>query len=163
MQICGMTVTQYRPGSGSSYPLYTYLLLFFQVFLSAISGVYNQSLYKNYGVSLHAANMFLYGSGAGINMMLHTVIRLLKADEPSLFSGYGSLEAKMLILNNVFVGLAITAVYKCKLLPLLWLAKQYSILIFYSRVIRRGCGDQMFCNSSVNRSIALHLACLLQC
>ncbi len=119
MQICGITVTQYRPGSGSSYPLYTYLLLFFQVFLSAISGVYNQNLYKSHGVSLHAANMMLYGSGAAINLMLHGIIRMLKADEPSLFSGYGSLEAKMVIISNVFVGLTITAVYKCMMLDLL--------------------------------------------
>lgn len=62
--------------------------------------------------------MILYASGAGINLMLHGVIRTLKADEPSLFSGYGSLEAKMVILSNVFVGLAITAVYKCMFLPL---------------------------------------------
>lgn len=117
MQICGILVTQYRPGSGSSYPLYTYLLLVFQVFLSAASSVYNQSLYKTDNVSLHAANMLLYGSGAGINLMLHTVIRTLKADEPGLFSGYGSLEAKMLIFSNVFVGLAMTAVYKCMLHP----------------------------------------------
>ena len=117
VQICGIVVTQYRPGTGSSYPIYTYCLLFFQVFLSATSGVYNQSLCKSQNVSLHAGNMTLYAAGSAINFILHLVIRTLKADTPSFFSGYESFGAKMVIASNVLVGLAITAVYRCVSIP----------------------------------------------
>ncbi|KAL3426432.1 UDP-galactose transporter [Phlyctema vagabunda] len=112
IQICGLMVTQYHPGTGTAYPLSTYLILLFQVFLSALSGVYNQALLKSDGSSLHADNMILYASGAAINLLLHLVIRVLKADEPGFFTGYNSIGALMVILSNVFIGLAITAVYK---------------------------------------------------
>ncbi|RDW84823.1 UDP-galactose transporter [Coleophoma cylindrospora] len=112
IQICGLMVTQYHPEEGTAYPISTYLILLFQVFLSALSGVYNQALLKSDGSSLHADNMILYASGAAINLLLHLVIRVLKADEPGFFTGYGSIGACLVILSNVFIGLAITAVYK---------------------------------------------------
>jgi hypothetical protein len=113
-QICGLAVTQYHPKTGSTYPFSTYLILIFQVFLSASSGVYNQALLKSGDGSLHAANMTLYAAGATINFMLHLIIRVIKPDEPGFFTGYGSWGALLVILSNVFIGLAITAVYKCK-------------------------------------------------
>ncbi|KAH8819502.1 UDP-galactose transporter [Xylogone sp. PMI_703] len=112
IQICGLVVTQYHPETGTSYPFSTYLILIFQVFLSALSGVYNQALLKAENASLHADNMILYASGAAINLLLHITIRLFKADEPGFFSGYGSIGAFMVIMSNVFIGLAMTAVYK---------------------------------------------------
>lgn len=114
-QICGLVVTQYNPDTGSTYPLGTYLILIFQVFLSASSGVYNQALLKSDDSSLHADNMVLYAAGASINFVCHVVVRILKADEPGFFSGYDSFGAVMVIVSNVFIGLAITAVYKCSL------------------------------------------------
>ena len=105
-------VTQYRPDTGSSYPLSTYLLLIFQTFLSASAGVYNQSLCKRGTASLHGDNQTLYASGAAINLVIHITMKILKSDEPSFFSGYNSIGAFMVVLNNVFIGLAITAVYK---------------------------------------------------
>lgn len=59
--------------------------------------------------------MTLYTSGATINLMLHIIVRVLKSDEPGFFTGYGSWGACLVILSNVFIGLAITAVYKCKI------------------------------------------------
>ncbi|TAQ89874.1 hypothetical protein B7494_g1813 [Chlorociboria aeruginascens] len=112
IQICGLMVTQYHPETGTSYPISTYLILLFQVFLSALSGVYNQALLKSDNASLHADNMILYASGAAINLILHFTIRLFKADEPGFFTGYGSIGAFMVVMSNVFIGLAITAVYK---------------------------------------------------
>jgi hypothetical protein len=40
-------VTHYNPQTGNTYPLSTYLILLFQVFLSASSGVCNQALLKD--------------------------------------------------------------------------------------------------------------------
>ncbi|OLN96061.1 CMP-sialic acid transporter 2 [Colletotrichum chlorophyti] len=112
MQICGLAVTQYNPQTGTTYPFSTYLILLFQVFLSASSGVYNQALLKTDDSSLHADNMILYAAGATFNLLCHVVIKTLKADEPGFFVGYNSFGAIMVIVSNVFIGLAITAVYK---------------------------------------------------
>ncbi|KAL0939567.1 UDP-galactose transporter [Colletotrichum truncatum] len=112
MQICGLMVTQYNPQTGTTYSFSTYFILLFQVFLSASSGVYNQALLKTDDSSLHADNMILYAAGATMNLMCHLVIKVLKADEPGFFEGYNSFGAIMVIVSNVFIGLAITAVYK---------------------------------------------------
>jgi nucleotide-sugar transporter len=113
-QICGLMVTQYNPLTGTTYPLNTYLILLFQVFLSASSGVYNQALLKTDDSSLHADNMILYAAGSVINLLVHVVVRILKSDEPGFFEGYNSAGAIMVIVSNVFIGLAITAVYRCE-------------------------------------------------
>ena len=105
-------VTQYHPETGVSYPLSTYALLVFQTSLSASAGVYNQSLCKRGTASLHGDNQVLYASGATINLVVHIFMKILKADEPSFFSGYNSVGAIMVVFSNVFIGLAITAVYK---------------------------------------------------
>lgn len=76
--------------------------------------MYNQALLKSDDSSLHADNMVLYAAGSAINLTCHLVIGLLKADEPSFFSGYNSWGAIMVVASNVFIGLAITAVYRCE-------------------------------------------------
>ena len=58
--------------------------------------------------------MILYASGAAINLVVHFVIRLIKPGEPGFFTGYGDVGAVMVIVSNVFIGIAMTAVYKCK-------------------------------------------------
>jgi hypothetical protein len=59
--------------------------------------------------------MLLYAAGTIFNLLSHLVVRALKEDEPGFFTGYDSLGACMVIISNIFIGLAITAVYKCKL------------------------------------------------
>lgn len=110
----GLILTQYKPDSGTTYPLSTYAILLLQVLLSALSGVYNQYLLKRDDSSLHVDNMVLYGAGTFINLLCHLLIRTISADEASFFEGYNSIGAVMVVLSNVFIGLAITAVYKCK-------------------------------------------------
>ena len=83
--------------------------------LGASAGVYNQYLMKLDDAHLHIDNMMLYSSGTVINLLCHLVIRAISADEPGFFQGYGSISAVLVILSNVFIGLALTAVYKCKL------------------------------------------------
>ncbi|TID25905.1 UDP-galactose transporter [Venturia nashicola] len=112
LQICGLVVTQYNPTTGSSYPLPTYLVLLFQTFLSAVAGVYNQKLCKSEGASLHADNMILYAAGCCANILIHIMTRFIKSSEPGFFTGYNDWGAIMVIASNVFIGLAITAVYK---------------------------------------------------
>jgi hypothetical protein len=55
----------------------------------------------------------LYAFGLVINGLIHNTIRIVKPEEPSLFEGYTNLPSDLVILSNVFIGLAITAVYKC--------------------------------------------------
>ncbi|KAL9129687.1 MAG: hypothetical protein Q9217_001929 [Psora testacea] len=110
--VCGLLVTQYRPETGSAYPFTTYLLLVCQTILSACAGVYNQKLCKSQDASLHADNMILYAAGASINLLIYFTVKLLKSDEPGFFVGYGTPDAVMVLLSNIFIGLAVTAVYK---------------------------------------------------
>jgi drug/metabolite transporter (DMT)-like permease len=112
MQVCGIVITQYNPSGGATYSILTYGLLLFHTTMSAVSSVFNQILCKNEG-SLHAMNMTLYSSGTVINLALHVMVRILNEDEPGFFTGYGSFGAIMVIVSNVFIGLAMTAVYKC--------------------------------------------------
>jgi hypothetical protein len=114
-KLCGLITTQYRPEVETSYPYSTYIVLLSQVFVSSVAGVYNQSLLKSDLASLHAQNTMLYAFGVVINGMIHTTIRIVKPEEPSLFAGYTNLPSYLVILSNVFIGLAITAVYKCML------------------------------------------------
>jgi hypothetical protein len=113
-ELCGLITTQYRPDTGASYPMSTYIILIVQVFVSSVAGVYNQHLLKSDHASLHAQNALLYGCGVIINGIIHTTLRYLTPDEPSFLSGYTSIVAYLVIISNVFIGLAITAVYKCK-------------------------------------------------
>lgn len=113
LQICGIVVTQYHPGTGTMYPLPTYLILFFQVFTAAVAGVYNQHLLKSQDSSLHAQNMSLYAYGVVINTTVHFIISAMKDDEPGMFQGFNNIGAILVIVSNVLNGLAITAVYKC--------------------------------------------------
>lgn len=113
MQLCGLVITQYSPAGGITYPISTYVLLVFHVFLGASAGVYNQVLLKREVASLHSNNMILYAAGSVFNLIAHWVVRLVNDSEPSFFHGFGNIGAILVIVSNVFVGLAITAVYKC--------------------------------------------------
>ncbi|KAK0109322.1 hypothetical protein ONS96_003141 [Cadophora gregata f. sp. sojae] len=112
IQLCGLVTTQYTPETGTSYPLSTYMVLLFQVFVSSVAGVYNQSLLKSDQASLHAQNAVLYGCGVVINGLVHVTLSYVTEDEPGFFVGYNNSAAYLVIVSNVFIGLAITAVYK---------------------------------------------------
>ncbi|KID81920.1 UDP-galactose transporter [Metarhizium guizhouense ARSEF 977] len=135
-QVCGLLVTQYDPTAGGVYSVGVYLLLIFQVFLSAVSGVVNQGLLQASSASLHASNIILYGSGAWSNLLCHVLMRTIKPDEPGFFGGYGSLHAILIIINNVLIGLAINAVYKYAnaIVKCLATAIATAILIFLSPI-----------------------------
>ena len=111
-----MILTQYKSDSESrtAYPMGVYLILGFQLVLSASSSVYNQYLVKLDDCSLHVNNMILYAAGTSINLVCHLLIRSVNAGEPGFFHGYNNIGAVLVVLSNVFIGLAITVVYKCE-------------------------------------------------
>ena len=78
--------------------------------------MYNQKLCQANKASVNVNNMALYAPGAAINIMCYIVIRLFRSDEPGFFSGYNSVGALMVVVSNVFLGLAMTAVYKCTII-----------------------------------------------
>ncbi|RCI17269.1 hypothetical protein L249_3151, partial [Ophiocordyceps polyrhachis-furcata BCC 54312] len=114
LQVFGLILSQYKPGIGSAYPATTYAILFFQVFISASSAVYNQRLLKTDNNSMHADNMILYAFGTVINLVCHLFIFTMAADEPSFFVGYSDIRAILVVVSHAFVGVAITYVYKCR-------------------------------------------------
>lgn len=113
VKVCGIVVTQYHPEKGIMYPMSTYILLLFQNAVSAGAGVYNQYLAKSSHASMHAMNMALYSAGIGANILVHLVVRITNPDEPSFYAGLGSWTAVVVIICNIFVGIIMTAVYKC--------------------------------------------------
>jgi hypothetical protein len=56
-----------------------------------------------------------YAFGLVINALIHTTIRIVRPEEPSLFTGYTNHPSYLVIFSNVFIGLVITAGYKCEL------------------------------------------------
>ena len=112
LQLCGLLVTQYNPDSGSTYGAPTYLLIAFHVFAGALAGVYNQLLLQREKCSMNANNMTLYAAGTIFNTIGHLLVRYVNPNEPMFFGGYDSIGAILVIISNVFIGLAITAVYK---------------------------------------------------
>jgi hypothetical protein len=76
--------------------------------------MYKQALLESDDSSLHADNLILYAAGTVVNLMIHLMLTVFKADEPVFFEGYDSFGAVMVVVSNIFIGLAITAVYKCK-------------------------------------------------
>jgi len=114
LQVCGIVVTQFDSESGAAQPLATYVVLLFQTSISAVSSVYNQTLCKSSDASLHAMNMNLYGAGVCVNLFIHALTRVSKPGEPGFFEGYGHTRAVMVIISNTFLGLIMTAVYKCE-------------------------------------------------
>ena len=114
LQLCGIAITQYRPNGEAAYSLTTYLLLAFHVLVGAAAGVYNQVLLKREAAaSLHASNMILYAAGCVFNLVAYLIVYQTAPGEPSFFDGYNKLSAVLVIVSNVFVGLAVTAVLKC--------------------------------------------------
>ncbi|KAG4441639.1 hypothetical protein IFR05_002846 [Cadophora sp. M221] len=91
IQLCGLATTQYTPDT---------------------AGVYNQSLLNSDQASLHAQNAVLYGFGIVINSMVHLTLSFVTDDEPVSSVRYMNSAAYLVIVSNVFIGLAITAVYK---------------------------------------------------
>lgn len=155
-QICGLVVTQYNPATGSSYPLTTYLVLMFQTFLSAVAGVYNQKLCKSERASLHADNMILYAAGCCSNILIHIMTRFIKPSEPGFFTGYNDWGAIMVVISNVFIGLAITAVYKCK--PILEIGSEQ-----HTDCWRCGRRDQMLCDCNFDGLAFVYFANPIWC
>jgi hypothetical protein len=90
------------------------MLMLFQTTLSAVSGIYNQKLCQGSEGSLHAMNMALYSYGSFVNVILHFIVAYVDENEPGFFEGILSIGPMAIILCNCFIGLAITAVYKCK-------------------------------------------------
>lgn len=111
--MCGLVVTQYSPETGSIYSILTYLVLVFQVFLGAVSGVINQRLLKDCNAGIHECNTVLYATGVVVNLLIHFAMRVFMAGEPSFFAGYDDLLAVLIIINMILLGLVMSAVLKC--------------------------------------------------
>ncbi|BGP03470.1 Proteophosphoglycan ppg4 [Rhodotorula toruloides ATCC 204091] len=111
LQTFGLLVTQ-TVGSATVQPASTYALLVGVTTISATAGVANDFLCKHFDASLHAENMVLYMFGVGLNLVIYVIRRMSLPDEPGFFTGYGKLEAILLIFLNATVGVVITFVYK---------------------------------------------------
>ena len=121
--------------------------------MSAYAGVYNQDLNKSQDASLHIDNMILYLTGAFVNLVIHFSTTMFVHDEPGFFVGYNNPASIMVIISNVFIGLAITAVYKCGSLKPSWTTHDELLSLG-----RRQCHHQMFRHSVCHRHSSLSVS-----
>ncbi|KAI9772580.1 MAG: hypothetical protein M1839_002432 [Geoglossum umbratile] len=111
-QLCGLTVSQLGPEQGSAYPATVFLFVMIYGYVSALTGVYHQSLNQSSGASLHLDNMVLFLAGSCINLAIHFILSWWIPGRPGFFDGYNDPVAVVLVLGSVFTGLAATAIYK---------------------------------------------------
>lgn len=93
------------------YSVSIYAILMLSTMISAVSGCFNDHLTKSSSASLHALNMWLYGTGTIMNFGYYIVLKNTNESEPGFFQGYSSWGLVILMFNCV-IGIVITAVYK---------------------------------------------------
>lgn len=114
-QCIGLFTTQYNPCTGSTeVGVLGLFLIFINIAVSCLAGVWNEHVIKNYGTSVNAQNMILYSCGVVINLFAFYILpfSMLGLDRPyEFFEGY-NWSVFFVIIANGSVGLVITAVYK---------------------------------------------------
>ena len=129
----GILSTQYNESAASSQmSAGAYMMLLAQVFLSALSNVWNQKVLKGSSVSRQLQNILLYTFGIPLAFLSYvflepsldelsasaarssrnaTGMRIVPPQQKSFFEGY-TLLAGMLIFSQAFTGIAVAAVFK---------------------------------------------------
>ena len=116
MQVAGLFVVQYDPCKGQ--PLlatHLYFLMAFSTCISATTAVRNDYMLKNFEMSMHEQNIVLYLCGVVLNVSAFVIVPpYLTHTKAGLgfFEGYDSTPAKLVVLFNAFIGLAISFVFK---------------------------------------------------
>jgi hypothetical protein len=147
-QMAGLIIAQYDATSKAQYPLDTYVMLAAEILLRTIAGLYHQYLSQVEKSSLHANNMMLFGSSTLFNLMVYFLTKHWKGGmEPEFFQGYDSAGPALVVTSQVLIGLATTAVYKCK-----WLNGLSNRFCFQLAdcCSRWRCYYRKICNSRVN-------------
>lgn len=112
LQASGLFVTQYDTcKSQMVLPKETYVLLLVLLFMTSLSGVWNEHQLKTLPMSLHQQNMVLYSAGFVLNASGHFIKSWLSDTEPGFFAGYDATSVAVVTVNACF-GITMTAVYK---------------------------------------------------
>lgn len=116
LQVVGLIVVQYDPCRGQALlPAYIYCWMAFSTVISATTGVRNDYMLKNFKMTMHVQNIILYSCGVFLNVSAFMLVPpWLTHTKPGLgfFDGFDSTSAKLVVLFNAFIGIAISAVFK---------------------------------------------------
>eukprot|EP00173_Palmaria_palmata_P001044 Plantae.Rhodophyta-Palmaria_palmata.ctg1548.p2 GENE.Plantae.Rhodophyta-Palmaria_palmata.ctg1548~~Plantae.Rhodophyta-Palmaria_palmata.ctg1548.p2 ORF type:complete len:237 (+),score=38.89 Plantae.Rhodophyta-Palmaria_palmata.ctg1548:66-713(+) len=113
VQVLGLITAQYDSCAGK--PVYgaeVYAVLLLTLLNSNIANVHNEYVIKNFeSASLATKNIYLYGIGAAVNIVVFVYNRMTIAATPALFEGYGT-AAMCVVASNALIGITMNIVYK---------------------------------------------------
>eukprot|EP00935_MAST-01C_sp_MAST-1C-sp1_P002316 g2316.t1 len=116
MQVAGLVIVQFDPCKGRAVlEPYVYGLMAISTTVTATNAVRNDYMLKNYKMSMHCQNMFLYSAGCFFNMLAFFFLPGWCTHTPpgtGFFDGYDNLPAVLVVLFNALIGIAISFVYK---------------------------------------------------
>ncbi|KAJ2994118.1 hypothetical protein HDV02_001855 [Globomyces sp. JEL0801] len=134
IQLLALITSQYSECDAStSYPVIQYVLICLSTIISSLCGSFNDHLSKASSASLHALNIYLYGSGFIFNLLYFVGLQLFSSNEPSFFAGFSGWGLGVIACNSL-IGLAITA-YADAVIKCLAQSMSTSILLILSLVL----------------------------
>lgn len=111
LQICGLVVAQFGTSCSDTpvLPGSAYLLLLASLLISSTCGVWNDSMLKGSGASMHTINILLYAFGFLMNGATY-----IYCADPSkrFFSGFDQATTYPVLICQSLFGITISAVYK---------------------------------------------------
>ena len=111
LQICGLVVAQFGATCSDTpvLPTHAYVLLLVSLLISSTCGVWNDSMLKKNGTSMHTINILLYAYGFVMNGATY----IYHADPTRrFFSGFDQASTYPVLLCQSLFGVTISAVYK---------------------------------------------------
>jgi hypothetical protein len=113
VQVFGLITAQYDSCKGAAvYSALIYGAMFLTLLNSNVANVWNESVIQNFeAASLATKNIYLYGFGALLNLLVFAFYRATAASTPSFFEGYG-LAAMAVVSSNALIGITMNIVYR---------------------------------------------------
>jgi drug/metabolite transporter (DMT)-like permease len=115
MQVAGLFVVQYDPCKGQAIlPTHLYFLMGLSTCISSTTAVRNDYMLKNFKMSMHVQNIILYSCGVVLNICAFLIVPAYLTNTKAglgFFEGYDSTPAKLVVLFNAFIGVAISFVF----------------------------------------------------
>jgi drug/metabolite transporter (DMT)-like permease len=116
MQVAGLVIVQFDPCKGRPVlELYVYGIMGFSTCVTATNAIMNDYMLKNFKLTMHCQNMFLYGAGCIMNVTAFFFLPGWCTHTPpntGFFDGYDTLPAILVVVFNALIGIAISFVYK---------------------------------------------------
>lgn len=113
LQVLGLITAQYDSCKGSGvYAAHIYAVMLLTLVNSNVANVWNEHVIQNFeNASLATKNIYLYGFGALLNMIVFVYNRVVDSSTPAFFQGYGP-AAMAVVTSNALIGITMNIVYR---------------------------------------------------